>query len=154
MADKVLDRLNQVGEFVGSGSGVRKVHRHSHGGCGEDAEVEEVYREWIRAQYQRYQSRASSADDFLTYGYVTHDACGTQDGDGDDTPHRPVPIFPQPQFVATELLKPDGLSDTEAEAAEVVDVVFVASFFFFHPGSQNSFELITFSYRTSSLPWL
>jgi len=54
--------------------------------------------------YQRELVRSSGPEESLSYGYVTHDACGH--GQADDTAHRPLPAFTLPEYVGTKV--PDG----------------------------------------------
>jgi hypothetical protein len=46
---------------------------------------------------------APPEDDNLTLGYVTHDSCP---GEGDDTPHKPLQIYPLPVHVASLSIPP------------------------------------------------
>ncbi|KAG5651889.1 hypothetical protein H0H81_007046 [Sphagnurus paluster] len=58
-----------------------------------NGDIDMVYNSWLG---QMSQIGAPLAAD--TIGYVTHDSCP---GDGDDTPHKPLPYFPYPNFVSS-----------------------------------------------------
>ncbi|KAG5646108.1 hypothetical protein DXG03_004347 [Asterophora parasitica] len=72
--------------------------------------VDELYHNWLREM-----SKLNRGHDVgETLGYVTHDSCP---GNGDDTPHKPLPYFDVPDFISS---KPPNVSEKTP-----VDLVFV-----------------------------
>ncbi|KAJ7265403.1 Metallo-dependent phosphatase-like protein [Mycena haematopus] len=83
----------------------------------QEREVEDGYAQWLEDMHRLYKERpkAAGAED-MTLGYVTTDACP---GDGDDTPHTPLPRYGIPDFIASRA--PDVGGDRTAP----IDLIFV-----------------------------
>ncbi|EJD40221.1 hypothetical protein AURDEDRAFT_139045 [Auricularia subglabra TFB-10046 SS5] len=85
----------------------------------ERADVDAYYETWTHDMWHRFSGPSNElrrADSDLTLGYVTTDSCpGTNDGD--DTPHRAVPVFKRPPFVWAPL--PTNVPDDQG-----VDLIF------------------------------
>ncbi|KAF8182105.1 Metallo-dependent phosphatase-like protein [Mycena galopus ATCC 62051] len=84
----------------------------------DEREVENAYAERLADMHRRYHEhpRAAAAEEELTLGYVTADACP---GIGDDTPHTPLPAYPIPDFIASRA------PDVGGDPTTAVDLIFV-----------------------------
>ncbi|KAG9005195.1 hypothetical protein FRB90_010506 [Tulasnella sp. 427] len=104
----VLKRLNKFGAFSDS-------VQDDHGF------VASRYNAWRREQFNSFSgSLVDSYGKPLTLGYVTTDSC--PGGHGDDTPHRPIPIFDAPGYVQHSNVIPSAANST------MVDVIFLNFF--------------------------
>ncbi|KAG8973651.1 hypothetical protein FRC05_008587 [Tulasnella sp. 425] len=104
----ILRRLNKFGAF-------------SNSVADDDAFVASRYKAWRKEQYESFSG--SLVDDHgkpLTLGYVTKDQC--PGGPGDDTPHRPIPIFDAPGYVGHSNVIPSAANTT------MIDVIFLNFF--------------------------
>ncbi|KAG8922653.1 hypothetical protein FRC00_007164, partial [Tulasnella sp. 408] len=106
--DYYLDRLNEFGAY-------------SQSVTDDDAFVASRYNAWRKKQYESFSgSLVDSEGKPLTLGYVTTDQC--PGGPGDDTPHRPIPIFDAPGYVGHSNVIPSAAKQT------MVDVIFLNFF--------------------------
>ncbi|KIJ33527.1 hypothetical protein M422DRAFT_35441 [Sphaerobolus stellatus SS14] len=97
VAAQVVDELNR--------SGLPSLEKlYSENTSIDQADPFEVYSRWLQGQWERWNSEPSSSTENLTLGYVTTDACP---GAGDDVPHQPVPHYPLPPFIGSDLPNTD-----------------------------------------------
>ncbi|KAG9051650.1 hypothetical protein FS837_000037 [Tulasnella sp. UAMH 9824] len=108
IAKHVLRRLNEFGAY-------------SQSVTDDDAFVASRYNAWRKRQYESFSgSLVDTEGKPLTLGYVTTDQC--PGGPGDDTPHRPIPIFDAPGYVGHSNVIPSATKQT------MVDVIFLNFF--------------------------
>ncbi|KAG8922642.1 hypothetical protein FRC00_007180, partial [Tulasnella sp. 408] len=113
--DYYLDRLNEFGAYAQSVTD-------------DDAFVTSRYNAWRKKQYESFSGSLVDTDGKpLTLGYVTTDKIDLYfkqcpGGPGDDTPHRPIPIFDAPGYVGHSNVIPSAAKQT------MVDVIFLNFF--------------------------
>ncbi|KIO23880.1 hypothetical protein M407DRAFT_15501 [Tulasnella calospora MUT 4182] len=84
----LLRRLNEFGAY-------------SQAVTDDDAFVASRYNAWRKKQYESFSgSLVDATGEPLTLGYVTTDQC--PGGPGDDTPHRPIPVFDAPGYAGIQ----------------------------------------------------
>lgn len=104
----LLRRLNEFGAY-------------SQAVTDDDAFVASRYNAWRKKQYESFSgSLVDATGEPLTLGYVTTDQC--PGGPGDDTPHRPIPVFDAPGYVGHSNIIPSAANTI------LVDVIFLNFF--------------------------
>ena len=125
LVDEVLEFLNRRGEpeYTSSRSSMAEQDAYNAMLLADSLQLSATRRAQARAfalatpQNDQSHLDAARARAKLTYGYVTSDTCGPTPGD--DTPHRPLPVFDIPDFVLST--RPEG---SLSEAEDAVDLVF------------------------------
>lgn len=79
--------------------------------------IDNIFDGWLKAQFSFFSSLNGND---RSLGYQTKDLIGL---DGDDTKHKPIPIYPdQPTFIASA---PDPVPDDDRELVDVVFLEFI-----------------------------
>jgi len=107
VANEVLSALNREGAYARRTLEKREDELYGLG------DIDARYYEWLEDMDRRHGLQRRTAGN-LTLGYVTTDSCP---GNGDDTPHAPLPFFSSPTYIAST--PPNVPGDTP------IDLVFI-----------------------------
>ncbi|KAG8876907.1 hypothetical protein FRB97_003826 [Tulasnella sp. 331] len=105
IGNQMLTELSKRGAGTSShteDADVKAAREEAESGSGE---IEKIWRSWRKTQWQQGQGQMSEASwptwppwKQPTLGWVTTDSC--PGGPGDDTIHRPIPFYKQPDYVS------------------------------------------------------